>query len=72
MYINSSKKINNKNPKFKIADIVRISKQKNSLAKGSIPNWIEKVFVIKKAKNTVPWAYVISVLNGEEIVGTVY
>ena len=28
--------------------------------------------MIKKAKNTVPWAYVISVLNGEEIVGTFY
>ena len=29
-------------------------------------------FVIKKVKNTVPWAYVISDLNGEEIVGTLY
>ena len=28
--------------------------------------------MIKKAKDTVPWAYVISALNGEEIVGTFY
>ena len=27
---------------------------------------------MSKVKNTVPWAYVINDLNGEEIVGTVY
>ena len=32
----------------------------------------EEIFVIKKVKNTVPWAYVISDLNGEEIIGTFY
>ena len=33
--------------------------------------WRE-AFVIKKVKNTVPWAYVISDLKHEEIVGMVY
>ena len=28
--------------------------------------------MIKKIKNTVPWTYVISDLNGEEFVGTFY
>ena len=28
--------------------------------------------MIKKVKNTVPWTYVISDLNGEEIVGAFY
>ena len=28
--------------------------------------------MIKKVKNTVLWTYVISDLNGEEIVGTIY
>ena len=28
----------------------------------------EDVFVIKKVKNTVPWAYVIEDINGKEIV----
>ena len=32
-YIESSKDINNKDPKFKIGDIVRISKYKNIFAK---------------------------------------
>ena len=31
---------------------------------------MEEVFVIKKAKNIVPWTYVINDLNGEEIIGT--
>ena len=71
-YIGSSKEINNKNPKFKIGDICRISKYKNIFAKGYIPNWSEEVFVIKKDKNTVSWTYVINALNWEEIVGTFY
>ena len=37
-YIDSSKEINNKDPKFKIGDIVRISKYKNIFAKGYTPN----------------------------------
>ena len=53
-YIDSSKGINNKDPKFKIGDIVRISKYKIVFAKGYTPNWSEEVFVIKKVKNPVP------------------
>ena len=47
-YIDSSKEINDKDPKFKIGDIVRISKYKNIFAKGYVPNWCEEVFVILK------------------------
>ena len=71
-YIDSSKEINDKDPKFKIGDIVRISKYKNIFAKGYVPNWSEEAFVIKKVKNTVPWTYAISDLNGEEIIGPFY
>ena len=71
-YINADKEINNKDPKFKFGDRVRISKYKNIFAKGYTPNWSEEVFVIKKVKNTVPWTYVIIDLNGEEIIGTFY
>ena len=52
-YIDSSKEIDDKAPKFKIDYFVRISKYKNTFAKGYVPNWSEEVFVIKKAKNTV-------------------
>ena len=71
-YINTSKEINNKDPKFKVGDHVKISKYKNIFAKGYMRNWSEEVFVIKKVKNTVPWTYVINDLNGEEIIGTFY
>ena len=71
-YINTDKEINNKDPKFKVGDRVRISKYKNIFAKGYTPNWSEVVFVIKKVKNTVPWTYVTNDLNDEEILGTFY
>ena len=63
---------NEKDPKFKVNDHVRISKCKNIFAKGYAPNWSEEIFVVKKIKNTVPWTYVISDLNGEKIVGSFY
>ena len=68
-YINTDKETNDKDPKFKFGDRVRISKHKNIFAKGYTPNWSEEVFIIKKVKNTVPWTYVINDLNGEEIMG---
>ena len=68
-YVGFSKEVNDKDPKFKVGDHVRISKYKNIFAKGYTPNWPEKVFVIKKVKDTVPWAYVINDVNGDEIIG---
>ena len=56
-YIGFGKKKYWKNPKFKVRDHVRISKYKSIFAKGCNPNWSEKVFVIAKTKNTVPWTY---------------
>ena len=53
-------------------DHVRISKYKNTFAKGYAPNWSEEIFVVKKIKNTVSWTYSISDLNGEEILGSFY
>ena len=69
-YIDFGKEVNDKDPKFKIGDHVRISKYKNIFAKGYMPNWSEEVFIFSKIKNTVPWTYVINDLNGEEIIGT--
>ena len=63
---------NEEDPKFKAADHVRISKYKNIFAKGYTPNCSEEVLAVSKIKNTFPWTYVISDLNGEEIVGTFF
>ena len=66
-YIDFKKEVNDKDPKFKVGDHVRISKHKNIFAKGYTPNWSEETFVIKKAKNAVPWTYIFNELNGEEM-----
>ena len=66
-YIDSSKEINNKDPKFNIVYIVRISKHKNISAKDYVANLSEDVSVIKKVKNTVPWT-----IKDKDIVGTFY
>ena len=61
---------NKRNPKFKVGDHVRISKYKIISAKGYAPNWSEEISIVSKIKNEVPWTYVISDMNGEEIIGT--
>ena len=61
---------NKKDPKFKVDDHDKVSKYKNIFAKGCIPYWSEEVFVVSKIKNTVPWTYRISDLNGEEVTGS--
>ena len=72
-YIDFSKENDNEGPRFEIGDHVRISKHKNIFAKGYTPNWSEKVFLIKKVKNTVLWTHAaISDINGKEIVGMFY
>ena len=45
-YIDSGKKVNDKNPNFKVGDHVRISKYKNIFAKGYTPNCFGEGFVI--------------------------
>ena len=71
-YIDFKKEVNDKDPKCKVNDHVRISKYKNIFAKGYTRNWSEEDFVTSKIKNTVPWTYVINDLNGEKITGTFY
>ena len=72
MELYSKKKVNDKDPKFKVNDHVRISKYKNVFAKRYTPNWSEEVFVVSKIKSTVPWTYAINDLNDEEIIGRFY
>ena len=66
-YAEYNENFNKTDPKFKVGDNVRIPKYKNIFGKEYTPNWSEEVFVIHKIKNTVPWTYVVSDLNGVEI-----
>ena len=58
---------NEKYPKLKVGDHVRISKYEKNFAKGFTQNWSEDVFVFTKIKDTVLWTYVISDLSSEKI-----
>ena len=49
IYIASSNKINDKVPKFKVGDIIKISKFRSIFAKGCVPNLSQEVFLIKKS-----------------------
>ena len=46
IYFDFSKEMNDKDPKYKVGDIVRISKSENIFEKGYVSNWPEEVFVI--------------------------
>ena len=39
--IDFRKEVNDKDPKFKVGDHIRISKQKDTFANGYTPNWSE-------------------------------
>ena len=54
-YAEYNKDSNKRNPKFKVGDLVRMSKCKNIFAKGYVPNWSEEISIVSKIKNTVPW-----------------
>ena len=71
-YVEYNDHFNKKGRKFKVNHHVRISKYKNIFAKGYVPNWSEEVFIFNGIKNTVPWTYFTSNLNGEKVIGTFY
>ena len=60
IYIDFGKESNDKNPKFKIGDNVRISKYKIFFEKSYIMNWSEEVLALKKVKISEPWKYFIN------------
>ena len=60
-------------PKFKIGDMVRISKYKRKVFdKGYTPNWSEEVFTVDKIQYTNPITYKLKDLRGEDIQGSFY
>ena len=65
-YIDSKKEVNNKEPKFKIGDIVRVPKYKNIFAKGCNANQIGSNKLKKLCRET----YIINNLNGKKTVRT--
>ena len=69
-YIDSSKEINDKDHKFKISDIVRISNIKIFLQKAKLQIVLKRCLWLKKVKNNVPWTYILNGIIRQEIVRT--
>ena len=63
---------NEKDSRFKVGDRVRISKFKNTFAKGYAPNWSSEILIVDKINDTVPYTYNLKDLNEEEITGSFY
>ena len=61
---------NPKAPKFKVNNILRITKYENIFSKGYTENWSREIFIIDCVLKTNPWTYKIKDLNGEKIIGS--
>ena len=60
------------NPKFKINDIVRVSRYRGTFDKGYLPNWSEEYYRVTEIKDTIPPVYVLSDMMHNVLQGTFY
>lgn len=58
--------------KFKVGDVVRISKTKHVFEKGYVPNWTTELFKIVKVQITNPVTYLLEDMIGAPIKGGFY
>ena len=66
-YIDFEKEVDDRDPKFKVGDHVRISKYKNIFTKGYTPNWSEEGFVISKIKKQFHGHILLMILMGKKL-----
>ena len=59
-------------PKFKVGDIVRISKYKHLFQKGYTPNWTTELFKVIRINITSPTTYLLEDMQGHPIKGCFY
>lgn len=58
--------------KYRVGDVVRISKYKSVFEKGYTPGWSTELFIITKAKITNPPTYLLKAIDGQPIKGCFY
>ena len=62
------KSIPSTKPKFRVGDLVRISKAKKTFDKGYLPNWTTELFTVsKRIPDRFPYVYKIQDYNKEEL-----
>jgi len=59
-------------PKFKVGDVVRVSKQKTVFTKGYTQSWSNEQFTIKKVQMTIPPTYLLKDYQGNPVLGGFY
>lgn len=57
-----------KRPKFETGDYVRVSKIKNIFAKGYLPSYTERIYVIVTRHETVPWTYSLREHDSDDVI----
>jgi hypothetical protein len=70
--LDSQPKLIKKKPKFKINDVVRISRVKGIFEKGFHPNWSQETFEIVEVLNTNPITYKLKDMKNEILEGSFY
>lgn len=68
----NSSKYDNKKPKFKVGDHVRLSKYKHIFEKGYTPNWGVEIFTIDEVRRTNPTTYKLKDARNVPVAGGVY
>lgn len=69
---NTIKIVDTRKKKFKVGDIVRISKQKHQFEKGYTPNWTTELFTIHKVQPTNPVTYLLNDYQQQPVAGAFY
>lgn len=59
-------------PKFKVGDLVRISKFKNTFEKGYLPSWSTELFKVENVMPTSPVTYRLKDLKDSTVAGNFY
>ena len=72
-YQTSQIKTNKEPQKFKVGDLVRLSRIKSTFEKGYHQKWTSTIYKISKAVNTIPWTYnIVDVDDDEPYTGSFY
>lgn len=58
--------------KFRVGDLVRISKNRHIFEKGYTPNWTTEIFKIRKVQKTNPVTYLLKDYQNDPIKGGFY
>lgn len=66
------KMIDPKRPKYKVNDLVRISKYREFFSKSYTPNWSNEIFKVVEVKKTNPTTYILEDSEGHRIKGGFY